>query len=69
MNRRTFLKTTGVASVALPALAPAADLAPVKSVNRTSTAIAAYYLNAHMYTYVPRHVRADLEWMAGVGTN
>ena len=69
MNRRTFLKSTGVASVALPALATAADQAPVKSVNRTSTAMAAYYLNAHMYTYVPRHIRADMEWMADIGTS
>lgn len=68
MNRRTFLKSTGVASAALPVLATAADQAPVKAVNRASTAIAAYYLNAHMYTYVPRHVRADMEWMADIGT-
>jgi hypothetical protein len=37
-------------------------------VNRTATAIGAYYLNAHMYTYVPRHIRADMEWMADIGT-
>lgn len=69
MTRRTFLKSAGAASVSLPALAPAADQASSKPVNRTSTAIAAYYLNAHMYTYVPRHVRADMEWMADVGTS
>lgn len=27
----------------------------------------AYYLRAHMYTLVPRHVREDMAWMAGVG--
>jgi len=68
MNRRTFLKSSATASVALPALATAAEKAPIKSVNKTSTAIAAYYLNAHMYTIVPAHVRADMEWMAAIGT-
>jgi hypothetical protein len=29
----------------------------------------AYYLRAHMYTLVPRHVREDMEWMAGIGTD
>lgn len=28
----------------------------------------AYYFRAHMYTCVPRHVREDMEWMAGAGT-
>ena len=28
----------------------------------------AYYLNHHMYCLVPRHVREDMEWMAGLGT-
>ncbi len=70
MNRRTFLKTSATATAALPALAVAAEknsVAP-RSVNQTSTAIAAYYLNAHMYTIVPAHVRADMEWMAAIGT-
>ncbi len=30
--------------------------------------LSAYYLRAHMYTIVPRQVREDMEWMAGVGT-
>ena len=30
--------------------------------------IGAYYLRAHTYTFVPRHIREDMEWMAGVGT-
>ncbi len=68
MNRRTFLRTSTTAAAALPALAAAAQPAPVRPVNRTATAIGAYYLNAHMYTYVPRHIRADMEWMADIGT-
>ena len=69
MNRRTFLQTSATAAVALPTLAAAAaEKASVKPVNKTQTAIGAYYLNAHMYTYVPRHIRADMEWMANIGT-
>jgi len=70
MNRRTFLQTTaGVAVAASLHSTVAAPAAAIRPVNRTSTAIAAYYLNAHMYTYVPRHIRADMEWMAGIGTS
>lgn len=29
----------------------------------------AYYLNAHMYTSVPRHVREDMEWIAAAGSD
>ena len=67
MNRRTFLSASAAVPTALPVLVRAAD-APPRPVNRTTTAIAAYYLNAHMYTIVPRHVRADMEWMASIGT-
>ncbi|MFM8620290.1 MAG: hypothetical protein ACKOE8_16365, partial [Opitutaceae bacterium] len=67
MNRRTFLSASAAVPAVLPAFAHAAD-APVRTANRTTTAIAAYYLNAHMYTIVPRHVRADMEWMAAIGT-
>ena len=67
MNRRTFLSASAAVPTALPGLARAAD-APPRPVNRTTTAIAAYYLNAHMYTIVPRHVRADMEWMVAIGT-
>jgi hypothetical protein len=31
--------------------------------------LSAYYQRAHMYTIVPRHVREDLKWMAGIGTD
>lgn len=66
MNRRTFLASS--AGLAVASRVPAAAAAPQAPPSRPSTAIAAYYLNAHMYTCVPRHVRADLEWMAAVGT-
>lgn len=68
MNRRHFLATSAAGLAASTLSASAAPSGPVKPVNRTSTAIAAYYLNAHMYTYVPRHIRADMEWMADIGT-
>ena len=68
MNRRQFLHSTAGATAAA-ALSPASLAAGIpRSVNRTSTTIAAYYLNAHMYTSVPAHVRADMEWMAAIGT-
>lgn len=69
MNRRRFLKTTAGAGAALPALAAAAAQAPLQSTNRSSTAIAAYYLRAQMYTCVPAQIRQDMEWMAAIGTN
>ncbi len=68
MNRRTFIHSAGAASAGLPEVAAAAAKASVKPRNRTSTVIAAYYLNAHMYTCVPRHIRYDMEWMADIGT-
>ncbi|MEY2878287.1 MAG: hypothetical protein RLZZ15_667, partial [Verrucomicrobiota bacterium] len=78
MNRRAFLKSsTAVATAAtaasLSTLTSAAEknsAAPrsAAAANKSSTAIAAYYLNAHMYTIVPAHVRADMEWMASIGT-
>jgi hypothetical protein len=70
MNRRQFLRSSATAAVALPALASAAaPAAAPRSVNRGRAKIAAYYLNVHMYTCVPRHVRNDMEWMADKGTD
>jgi hypothetical protein len=71
MNRRAFLKTSASAAAtaaALPSVALAQPGPVAAPLNRTATAIGAYYLNAHMYTYVPRHIRADMEWMADIGT-
>jgi hypothetical protein len=68
MNRRTFLSSSAAATITLPALPLASAAQPPRPVNHTATAIGAYYLNAHMYTYVPRHIRADMEWMAALGT-
>ncbi len=68
MNRRTFLKSSAVATAALPAVATAAGTPAARPVNRTSTAIAAYYLRAQMYTCVPAQIRQDMEWMADIGT-
>lgn len=72
MNRRQFLKTSAtsatLAAAGLPIMA-ATGSSPVRSVNRSSTKIAAYYLGAYVYTCVPAHVRWDMEWMADKGTN
>ena len=70
MNRRSFLKHSAAtaATVSAPVLHSAGAAAP-RSTNRSGTKIAAYYLRAHMYTCVPRHIRDDMEWMADKGTD
>lgn len=69
MNRRSFLHATvGAAALApLPSAPRAAE--PASSPHRAKPKLAAYYLRAHMYTCVPRHVRDDMEWMADKGTH
>ena len=57
------------AAASVPTALTLAEGAKAKSVNKTSTAIAAYYLRAQMYTCVPRQIREDMEWMAAIGTN
>ena len=72
MNRRSFLQRSSALAAVTAVALPAADrvaTAGIKSVNRSKTKIAAYYLRAHMYTFVPRHVRDDMEWMADKGTD
>lgn len=70
MNRRQFLTTSaGAAATAALSTSSAAAPAPVRTRNRSGTKVAAYYLRAHMYTCVPRHIREDMEWMASVGTD
>jgi hypothetical protein len=56
LNRRELL--TGVAGARFLVAAPG-----------EKPLLSAYYQRAHMYTIVPRHVREDLKWMAGIGTN
>src|SRR6516162_5885448 len=58
LNRRELL----VGGVGLGYVANAAP-------SGTAPILSAYYQRAHMYTIVPRHVREDLKWMAGIGTN
>ena len=68
MNRRQFLQSSaGAAAIAAIPSHAASPSAPTS--NRSGTKIAAYYLLAHIYTCVPRHIRADMEWMAAVGTD
>jgi hypothetical protein len=70
MNRRQFIESSAV-TAACAALVPPLHSAPAKrpkgrSANRL---LNAYYLRAHMYTMVPRQVREDMKWMAGLGTD
>jgi hypothetical protein len=69
INRRSFLKNTSIATAAV-CLSPEKDA--VAAVSRPAVKnkiLNAYYFRAHMYTIVPRQVREDLKWMAGIGTN
>lgn len=71
MKRRQFLRTSAAgATLATTGLPLAAAVsAPGHSINRSRTKVSAYYLAAHIYTCVPRHVREDMAWMADKGTD
>src|SRR5262249_44525488 len=62
MDRRQFLEN----SLAI-AISGQADRQPARG--RSRMKVAAYYLAAHIYTSVPRHIREDMAWMADKGTN
>ncbi len=66
MNRRKFIERSGLAAAALAVLP--SKKAPNQATKAKSTMLSAYYFRAHMYTMVPRHVREDMKWMAGIGT-
>ncbi|MBV6644512.1 MAG: twin-arginine translocation signal domain-containing protein, partial [Cyclobacteriaceae bacterium] len=69
MDRRTFIKKTGITSGAL-ALGPRAiESNATPQARRSDKFLNAYYFRAHMYTMVPRHVREDMKWMADIGTD
>lgn len=68
LNRRTFLKSTGIATAGV-CLLPKNNPALANSFIARDKILNAYYFRAHMYTIVPRQVREDLKWMAGIGTN
>ena len=67
LHRRHFIRrTAGLAAgglLGLPAYGRGRDGDPP-----AAKTLSAYYLRAHMYTAVPAHVRADMEWMAARGT-
>lgn len=67
MNRNEFLKVSIMASAGL-GLTSQNNQASL-SRNKSPRLLNAYYLRAHMYTLVPKHVREDLKWMADAGTN
>jgi hypothetical protein len=64
MNRGQFLKTSllGLAYTGVNGFS-------ANNKGKSAKILNAYYLRAHMYTLVPRHVREDLKWMADAGTN
>jgi hypothetical protein len=65
-NRRDSIRGS-----AAPAAATSIRTAASNGERETKAAcrIGAYYLNAQMYTSVPMHVRADMAWMAEIGTD
>ncbi len=69
MDRRTFLHKS-IATSGTLALAPAAvSQSTGKKSGAENKLLNACYFRAHMYTMVPRHIREDMKWMAGAGTN
>ena len=66
MNRNTFLQS-GAAAL-LGGMIPAWATARPPFDGQASPLLNAYYFRAHMYTLVPRQVREDMKWMAGLGT-
>lgn len=69
IKRRDFLKDVTLASAGMSILTGfKPNAATPVNFNRVKT-LNAYYLRAHMYTLVPRHIREDLKWMADIGTN
>lgn len=67
MERRYFIKKAA-SSIAATSVFTVLKPFPVFA-NRNEKILNAYYLRAHMYTLVPRHIREDLKWMADKGTN
>ena len=71
MDRREFIKNsvgTAVVAGAGNLFATVQDDSKAAKDRKSETKIAAYYIGAHVYTCVPRHVREDMEWMADKGT-
>jgi hypothetical protein len=73
MDRRDFIKNSVVGAIAVGSgnlFAAAARKNPETKANHHSqTQLAAYYIGANVYTCVPSHIRADMEWMADKGTS
>ncbi len=68
ITRRSFVQKATLASVAAGVVPGVAMNAPIVKKDDDKL-LNAYYFRAHMYTMVPRQVREDLKWMAGIGTN
>lgn len=68
-KRRDFIKNTILASAGISLLSgfKGKEATPINVASKKI--LNAYYLRAHMYTLVPRHIREDLKWMADIGTN
>ena len=70
MNRKQFIKKSAF-TTAFAALIPSVSLAAntQQKYSYANRLLNAYYLRAQMYTMVPKQVREDMKWMAGIGTN
>jgi hypothetical protein len=68
MKRRNFIKDITLSS-ALVSVLPQLNAANQIHRLNNDRILNAYYLRAHMYTIVPKHIREDLKWMADAGTN
>jgi hypothetical protein len=71
MDRRDFIKNSVVSAIAVSSgnlLAAVHNDQKTAVSDRSETKLAAYYIGANVYTCVPRHIRADMEWMADKGT-
>src|ERR1700710_1383630 len=68
-KRRDFIKNTVLTSAGMALLQNQYSMDTVTKNATRAKILNAYYFRAHMYTIVPRQVREDLKWMAGIGTN
>lgn len=74
MKRREFVKkgsvlTTGIGLGSAAGATMVDSQQPSKPGDKDDKVLNAYYFCAHTYTMVPGHIREDLKWMAGMGTD
>ena len=69
IDRREFIKNSVGSAIAGNLLAAVQTDRKTAVGSGSETKIAAYYIGANVYTWVPRHVREDMQWMADKGTH